>query len=46
MQLKPEQPDKYNGERDFQTINNWIASVNSYFALTEAEPPVIFDVGL
>jgi len=42
MQLKPKQPDKYDGKRDFQTIDNWIASVDSYFALTKAEPPEIY----
>ena len=42
MQLKPKQPDKYDGKRDFQTIDNWVSSVDSYFALTEAEPPTIF----
>jgi len=40
--LKPKQPEKYNGKRDFQTIDNWVASVDSYFALTEAEPPAIY----
>ena len=42
MQLKPKQPEKYNGKRDFQTIDNWVASVDSYFALTEAEPPAVY----
>src|SRR5208282_5682611 len=42
MQLKPKQPDNYDGKRDFQTIDNWIASVDSYFALTKAEPPEIY----
>src|SRR5438046_3484631 len=42
MQLKPKQPEKYNGKRDFQVINNWITSVDSYFALTHAEPPDIY----
>jgi Ty3 transposon capsid-like protein/Zinc knuckle len=40
--LKPKQPEKYNGKRDFQTIDNWVASVDSYFALTEAKPPAIY----
>jgi hypothetical protein len=35
MQLKPKQPEKHNGKRDFQVIENWIASVYGYFALTE-----------
>jgi hypothetical protein len=42
MQLKPKQPEKYNGTRDFQTIDNWITSVDSYFPLTEAKPPAIY----
>jgi hypothetical protein len=41
MQLKPKQLDKYDGKRDFQTIYNWIASVGSYFALTESKPTAI-----
>jgi hypothetical protein len=42
MQLKSKQSDKYDGKRYFQTIDNWIASVDSYFALTKAEPPEIY----
>jgi hypothetical protein len=42
MQLKPKQPDTYDGKRDFQTIDNWVASVDSYFALTKAKPPEIY----
>ena len=42
MRLKPKQPEKYNGKRDFQVIDNWITSVDSYFALTHAEPPDIY----
>ena len=42
MQLKPKQPEKYNGKRDFQTIDNWIALVDSYFALTGVEPLAIY----
>ncbi len=42
MQLKPKQPEKYNGNRDFQVIDNWITSVDSYFALTNAQPPQIY----
>ena len=37
MQLKSKQPEKYNGKRDFQVIDNWITSIDSYFALTHAE---------
>ena len=42
LQLKPKQPEKYNGKRDFQIIDNWITSVDSYFALTHAEAPDIY----
>jgi hypothetical protein len=42
MHLKPKQPERYNGSRDTQTINNWIASINSYFALTSAVSPMIY----
>ena len=42
LQLKPKQPEKYNGKRDFQVIDNWITSVDSYFALTHAEAPDIY----
>jgi hypothetical protein len=42
MHLKPKEPERYNGTRDFQKISNWIASVDSYFAITGAEPPMIY----
>jgi hypothetical protein len=42
LQLKPKQPGKYNGKRDFQVIDTWITSVDSYFALTHAEAPDIY----
>jgi hypothetical protein len=42
LQLKPKQPEKYNGKRDFQVIDNRITSVDSYFALTHAETPEIY----
>ena len=42
MQLKPKQPEKYNGTRDYQKIDNWVASMDSYFAITDAQPPFIF----
>jgi hypothetical protein len=40
--LKPKQPERYNGSRDRQVIDNWISSVDSYFALTRAQPPDIY----
>jgi len=42
MHLKPKQPEKYNSSRDFQTIDNWVASVDSYFTLTGAKPPAVY----
>ena len=42
MQLKPKQPEKYDGTRNFQKINNWVASMDSYFAITDAQPPLIY----
>ena len=43
--LKPTRPTRYSGIKDYTTIENWIASVNSYFALTGAKPPT-FTIGL
>ena len=37
MQLKPKQSEKYNDKRNFQVIDNWIISVDNYFALIHAE---------
>ena len=42
LQLKPKQSEKYNGKRDFQVIDNWITSIDSYFALTHVEAPDIY----
>jgi hypothetical protein len=42
MQFKSKQPEKYNGNRDFQVIDNWITPIDSYFGLTHAEPPDIY----
>jgi Retrotransposon gag protein/Zinc knuckle len=40
--LKPTRPTRYSGVKDYTTIENWIASVNSYFALTGAKPPHVY----
>jgi len=41
--LKPNRPTRSNsGTKDYTTIENWITSVNSYFALTGAKPPHIY----
>lgn len=40
--LKPARPTRYSGVKDYTTIENWIASVNSYFALTSAKPPHVY----
>ena len=42
IHLKPKQPEKHDGSRDFQKIDNWIASMDSYFAITEAARPLIY----
>src|SRR5436190_8487815 len=33
--LRPRQPDKYHGRRDFLLLGNWIFSVDQYFILTD-----------
>jgi Ty3 transposon capsid-like protein/Zinc knuckle len=33
--IRPRQPDKYHGQRDFLLLGNWIFSVDQYFILTE-----------
>jgi hypothetical protein len=33
--LRPRQPDKYYGQRDFLLLGNWIFSVDQYFVLTD-----------
>src|SRR5438046_1373703 len=40
--LKPARPTCYSGTKDYTTIENRIASVNSYFALTNAKPPYVY----
>jgi hypothetical protein len=40
--VKPTRPTRYSGVKDYTTIENWIASVNSYFALTNAKPPHVY----
>jgi len=42
MHLKPKQPEKYDGSRDYQRIDNCVASMDSYFAITNAEPLMIY----
>src|SRR5271169_4833482 len=32
---RPRQPDKYNGQRDFLLLDNWLFSVDQYFILTD-----------
>jgi len=41
MHLKPKQPEKYDGSRDFQKIDNWVTSMDSYFAIINTEAPLI-----
>src|SRR5881394_1937177 len=33
--IRPHQPDKYYGQRDFLLLGNWIFSVDQYFILTD-----------
>ena len=40
--LKPKQPEKFSGSRDQQAVISWITSVDSYFSLTNAEPPNVY----
>jgi hypothetical protein len=40
--LKPTKPSRYSGVKDYTTIENWIASVDSYFALTGAKAPHVY----
>lgn len=40
--LKPTRPSRYSGVKDYTAIENWIASVNSYFAMTDAKPPHVY----
>jgi hypothetical protein len=40
--LKPNRPTHYSGVKDHTTSENWITSVNSYFALTGAKAPHIY----
>ena len=33
--LRPRQPDRYHGQRDFLLLGNWIFSVDQFFILTD-----------
>ena len=33
--MRPRQPDKYHGQRDFLLLGNWIFSVDQYIVLTD-----------
>jgi len=33
--IRPRQPDKYHGQRDFLILGNWLFSVDQYFILTD-----------
>ena len=33
--MRPRQPDKYYGQRDFLLLGNWIFSVDQYILLTD-----------
>jgi hypothetical protein len=40
--LKPNKPMRYYGKKDHNIVEAWIASVNSFFALTNASAPHIY----
>jgi Ty3 transposon capsid-like protein/Zinc knuckle len=42
MLLKPKTPIRYAGQRDYNTMETWISSVNSYLILSQARPPYIY----
>src|SRR5271154_7152418 len=42
MALKPKSPHKYSGQRDYNIIETWIATVSSYFILSNAQPPYLY----
>jgi hypothetical protein len=33
--IRPRQPDRYHGQRDFLLLGNWIFSIDQYFILTD-----------
>ena len=37
--IRPRQPDKYHGQRDFLLLDNWIFSMDQYFLLTNMPVP-------
>src|SRR5271163_410807 len=41
MAVKPKPPHRYNGKRNYNILETWIAAVNSYFILSKVEPPDI-----
>ena len=40
--LKPQSPEHYNGKRDHMTVENFVTTVDSLFALTQTEPPNVY----
>jgi Ty3 transposon capsid-like protein/Zinc knuckle len=41
-ELKPPRPRSFSGKKDHNVIESWVSSVNSYFALTNVQPPYIY----
>jgi len=41
-ELKPSKPRAFSGTKNYNIIENWISSVNSYFVLTNAQPPYVY----
>jgi hypothetical protein len=40
--LKPNKPMRYYGKKDNNIVEGWIASVNSFFAFTDARAPYVY----
>ena len=40
--VKPPRPRTFSGTKDHNVIESWVSSVNSYFALTNIQPPYIY----
>ena len=41
-ELKPPRPRTFSGKKDHNVIESWVSSVNSYFALTNVQPPYTY----
>lgn len=41
-ELRPPRPRTFSGKKDHNVVESWVSSVNSYFALTNIQPPYIY----